>query len=342
MNWTIRITILAALIATVGLTIHPRIPGTDTPTSPANHLWPSLIPSAFANEEAAETATGNLPEANRLIRETLLVAGERTDGHSIVVGDRGSIFIRTDGTPGWFAGTTPTHRLLTSVTSPDGKEAWAVGHDAIVLHSTDGGRTWAEQFSAPDEEAPLFDVWFADHKRGMATGAYGLIIETSDGGENWTQRSISEDGPHHYSICESPAGSLYVAGEFGSIFRSGDRGETWNELSSPYGGTYFGALALRDGAILIFGLRGNLFRSEDHGETWTKLETGTSGSLLGGSQLEDGRVIIVGLNGLTLESNDGESFTLSSRKDRVGHSAVLETSDRVLLLGEGGVKGLEQ
>ena len=328
MRWMIRTLAIVAAVATIEVGGH--LEKTRPLCSPLLSLasWTSLL---------SATAKSTIP-APQLLKKTLIVAGDYSAGRTYAVGDRGLIFVSENDNSDWIVGETPTRRLLTGVASPDENHAWAVGHDAVILFSSDGGQTWIEQFSAPDEEAPLFGVWFDNPSRGIAFGAYGLIVETTDGGNTWTQKQIDEEGPHHYALCESPTGSLYIAGEFGSVFRSEDKGRTWNKLPSPYGGTFFGALALKDGSVLIFGLRGNLFRSDDEGENWSKLATGTTGSLLGGNQLSDGRVVIVGLNGITLESRDGHTFTSSSRPDRLGHSTVVETPNQILLFGEGGVR----
>jgi photosystem II stability/assembly factor-like uncharacterized protein len=229
--------------------------------------------------------------------------------------------------------------MLCGVAASADGHIWACGHDATILHSADGGHTWTRQFEAPNQEAPLFDLWFTESLRGLAFGAYGLILETSDGGGSWHRRSIGKGDPHLYTLCEGPSGVLYLAGEFGSLFRSIDGGENWLALDTPYEGPWFGVLAPSDGSILVFGLRGTLFRSEDDGVSWRRIATGTKASLFGGLECSDGTVVLVGQAGTILVSSDGGlGFTGIMRPDRRTIAAIVEVApNHFLLVGEGGI-----
>ena len=65
-------------------------------------------------------------------------------------------------------------------------------------------------------------------------------------------------------------------------------------LPSPYGGSWFGALALDANTVLVAGLRGRLFRSEDAGENWTQIETGTTATLTDLVQVKPDLMLITG------------------------------------------------
>ncbi len=64
----------------------------------------------------------------------------------------------------------PTRQLLTAVYFVDDKNGWAVGHDAQILASADGGLTWTKQFEDLARESPLLDVWFKDASSGFTVG----------------------------------------------------------------------------------------------------------------------------------------------------------------------------
>jgi len=300
-------------------------------------LWFSSLPAQEGNPPQGqnEWAEPAVLAANSLLPDVAAI-----DGHAIAVGERGHVLVSDDAGSNWHqAPRVPTRSMLTSVTMIDPSNAWSVGHDAVILHSTDGGETWRRQFFEPDLESPLFDVWFENASHGIAVGAYGLLLVTQNGGASWEQRLIDEEERHWNAITPGPDGMLYVAAEFGVIFRSSDKGKNWVVLSTPYEGTFFGTLVLSDGALLIFGLRGNIYRSIDRGETWQHIQTDTSVSLLNGLERSDKRVVIVGLSGTILFSRDlGKSFKSINRSDRKGIAAVIETEDKGLLLfGEGGV-----
>ena len=97
----------------------------------------------------------------------------------------------------------PVSSDLTAVFFVDDKQGWAVGHDGVILHTADGGETWALQLDgraanelliaamerkaaaepASDDakkllaeakrykeqgaDKPFLDVWFADAQNGL-------------------------------------------------------------------------------------------------------------------------------------------------------------------------------
>jgi len=272
-----------------------------------------------------------------LASKSLVLDAARAGDALIAVGDRGFILRSTDSGAAWTQIASPVTTMLTGVRMSDAMNGWAVGHDAIILNTTDGGLTWTEKFKNAELETPLFDVWFEDAQHGIAVGGYGLIYETRDGGATWDERRISEDEPHLYTIDALPNGDLITVGEMGGIFTSADKGTTWVQIESPYEGTFFGALVLKDAGVLAYGLRGNLFRSDDAGKTWAKIDTGVETSLLGATQRGDGTVTVVGLSGTVLSSADGRAFTASSVPEREALGGAIEApSGRLLLFGERG------
>ena len=284
--------------------------------------------------------------------ESLLLDGAVAGSRLVVVGERGHILVSTDDGASWTQAEVPTRVLLTAVHMHDERTGWAVGHDAVILRTGDGGETWTLMHRAPEEELPLLDVWFRDGHTGFAVGAYGYFLATEDGGDSWTPRTISEDDFHLNALVpvveRSPESQrprpqrLYIAAEAGVAYRSDDGGTTWRELPSPYAGSWFGGLALDEKQVLLTGLRGHLFRSEDGGDTWTEVSTATQATLTGAIRLPSGRIVITGLEGSVLTSEDG-GHSVSARRlpSRQGISAALPLSDGgVLLVGEFGVQRL--
>ena len=284
--------------------------------------------------------------------ESLLLDGAAVGARVVVVGERGHVLVSTDGGASWQQAEVPTRVLLTAVHMHDERTGWAVGHDAVILRTVDGGESWTLVHQAPEEELPLLDVWFRDERTGFAVGAYGYFLATEDGGDTWVSRAIGEDDFHLNAlvpVMESGPGAqrpwsqrLYVAAEAGAVYRSDDGGTTWRELPSPYSGSWFGGLALDGHQVLLTGLRGHLFRSEDAGETWTEVATGTHATLNGAVRLPSGSIVITGLEGSVLTSEDG-GRTVSARRlpSREGISTALPLGDGgVLLVGEFGVDRL--
>ena len=293
----------------------------------------------------AQDATPSEPERSvkaPLASASLLLDGVSVEGLLVAVGERGHILISEDQGESWRQANVPTRATLTGVFFHDKNQGWTVGHDAVILRTTDGGESWETVYSAPEEERPLLDVWFRDAENGFAIGAYGFFLVTSDGGDSWSPRQIGEDDFHLNQIMTTGTGRLYIAAEAGTIYRSDDEGETWSLLPSPYEGSFFGTLPLHDDTLLLFGLRGHMFRSEDAGETWEQVETASAVILTDGLILADGTVIVVGLGGAVLVSRDhGHSFNLREQSDRKGIASVVQADDGTLILvGEFGVKKL--
>jgi photosystem II stability/assembly factor-like uncharacterized protein len=275
-----------------------------------------------------------------LAPKSLLLDVARAGNALVAVGERGHILTSTDGGASWKQSDVPTRSMLTAVHFHDSNLGWAVGHDAVILRTGNGGTTWERLHWAPEEETPFLDVLFLDARRGFAIGAYGLIYETEDGGTTWNEHRVSDEDFHLNQIATGPEGRLYIAAESGHVFRSDDEGQTWTALDTGYEGSFFGVLPLEGDSVLLFGLRGHLFRSDDAGSSWTQVETGTPSMLTSGTRLADGTIVIVGLGGTVLVSRDGgRSFELRQQSTRHGIQAVADAGNgRLVVSGENGVR----
>ena len=284
-------------------------------------------------------------KASKSLMLDVVHAGKRL----VAVGDRGHILYSDDQGATWTQAKVPTRALLTSVFFVDDKHGWAVGHDAQILASEDGGVPWTNQFEDQQRESPLLDVWFQDANSGFAVGAYGALMETTDGGKHWedvSDRLDNEDQFHLNAIAAVKDAGLFIVGEQGSMFRSADWGQTWEKLEGPYEGSLFGVIGTaQPSTLLAYGLRGNLYRSTDFGSNWEQvelkaergdLEFGLSGATL----LDDGSIVIVGNGGSVIRSSDdGETFKVVNRSDRISVSAVTAAGNgNLVLAGQGGVR----
>lgn len=283
-----------------------------------------------------------LPDSGPLreitMQRLLLVDAARAGERIVAVGARGYIVYSDDRGASWSRAKSPAAPLLTAVRFVDARLGWAVGHDSVILATSDGGQSWAQQFSAPEEERPLLDIHFMDARRGIAIGAYGAYYETSDGGVSWSARKVAEGDMHLNAIVAAGPERLVILGEAGTILRSTDGGASWSAVASPYKGSLFGAVAADDGAIVAFGLRGRIYRSTDAGTNWSQVDNDSLASLMGGTRLADGTLAIAGASGTALVSRDqGRSFQpLDTGTTRLLSTAIPGTPGSLLLLGEAG------
>lgn len=299
-----------------------------------------VVPAALAEGESA--APSPLPaEIMPMADKSILLDVAAAGPHLVAVGSRGHILLSDDGDH-WRQVESPVRSTLTSVFFLDAENGWAVGHDATILRTSDGGQNWSLQNYQPELEKPLLDVLFLDAQHGLAVGAYGLFEQTSDGGSHWAPLaapSILKDGLHLYSIRKLGDGRLLVAGEQGLVGVSVDGGATWTRLDTGYKGTFFGAAPVGTSSVLLCGLRGNVYFSANVGTSpWQKIDTGNSSSMYSCQAEAGGKVIMAGSNGL-IERVDTVSLKVEKLPSPVDTpvSAVLPWNDRLIVAGEAGV-----
>lgn len=283
-------------------------------------------------------ASGPLPATT--VDRLLLVDAARVGSRVVAVGDRGYIVVSDDDGARWKRAVVPAEPLLTAVDFVDAKNGWAVGHDSVILATTDGGDTWTRQFSAPSEQRPLLDVLFLTPEHGITVGAYGAYFETRDAGRTWSARKIIAEDRHFNAILRVDERRLLILGEEGTILVSGNEGGDWTRVASPYKGSLFGGVVASDGAVIAFGLRGRIYRSTDAGDTWKQVDNASGSTLMGGARLADGTLVIAGAAGIALVSRDnGQSFVpLETGTTHMFSKAIPGAPNAAMLLGEGGAR----
>lgn len=322
----------------------------------------------------AQVNTAVLPATGALTKQTmsrlLLTDSTRIGNRVVAVGDRGYIVFSDSNGESWERATTPPNvPLLNAVFFSDPKSGWAVGHDAVILKSTDEGKTWTQSFSAPEDQKPLMDILFLDASTGFAVGAYGSFYETADAGKTWKSRKLletpkappptvkkgkaaadasadtgskdAEEDRHFNAIVKLGEKRLIIVGEAGMLLKSDDTGKSWTKITSPYKGSYFGAIQAQDGSVLIYGLRGKIYRSTDAAlKDWKLVENKSVASLMGSTRLPDGMVVLSGLAGTVLTSRDnGATFTPLPTGLSKGYAApLLGAPNALLLVGEAGAR----
>ena len=277
-----------------------------------------------------------------LAARSLLLDAQTVGGTIVAVGAAGHILRSTDSGASWELAKAPTLATLTGVSFADAQHGWAVGHDALILRTEDGGRTWIKQYQGEDLQVSFLDVLFLDAQTGFVVGAYGQFMATADGGRTWTPRRLSEDDYFFNRLTRGPDGTLYIAGEHGTLLRSTDRGLTWVPIRAPYDGSFYGILPLAPKVLLAHGLRGRIYRSEDDGDTWQLAPTDLRVLLATAAHLRNGVIVVAGQGRAFLVSrDDGRSFTVWSPGLTTGVAELIEAPDgRLLAVGEAGVTPL--
>lgn len=307
------------------------------------------IAAAPGLASAAKTALDRPAMQSDKASQALLLDVARAGKRLVAVGERGHIVYSEDGKR-WQQAKVPVSVLLTAVYFATGQLGWAVGHDGVILHSSDGGASWVLQHSSRDggaagkAAAPLLDVWFTDAQNGFAVGSYGYFLATRDGGKTWTDNAgaiANPDGWHLNAIAGVPGtATLIIAGEQGKLFRSQDGGQSWASLASPFDGSFFGVAAPSTDLVVLTGLQGRVYVSENQGGSWRQVQTGVTSGINDAVGLPDGRVFILGNAGVVLSAADRRfelvARPLSERQSIL--SAVPLSGSSLLLVGEGGAR----
>lgn len=334
-----------------------------------------LVLPAFAQQEKSGEAPAPPPDLPQpalpaaLAAKARLLDIARAGSRLVAVGEQGVIVVSDDGSQ-WRQAGSPVSVMLTRLSFLDEKQGWAVGYDASILHTGDGGLSWSLQHRDP-KARPLYDVLFLDAQNGIAVGGYGGYYKTTDGGKNWESQSfpLTDVGQHFNRLLRLDGGLLFMAGERGMLARSKDGGATWEMLRSPYAGSYFGALAFGGRKVMVYGMRGNVYVADDIAACptqdpskfdayaaesltgaaqiaalgWRRLDSSTKQSLYGGSRLPNGEALLVGFNGIAVASSPAaDKLTPVATGAEQTLTDVIAYKDRLIAVGKLGVQELRR
>lgn len=262
----------------------------------------------------------------------------------IAVGERGATLRCAGSEDNWQLTPSGIISTINCISfAPLSRKGWAAGHDAVIITTDDGGKTWSRCYQGDQADSVFLDILALDAKRVIAVGAYGLALVSNDGGSTWRTIKVIDEDQHLNRITRGQDGRLYIAGERGTLLTSTDDGLTWTKVQSPYEGSFFGVLPIGDGNILVFGLRGSIFRNKaDFSGSWERIPSGTTSLLSTALKLKNGFIVLAGQARTFLVSRDsGKSFTLWSPGLTTAVSKLVQTQDGTLLaFGEAGVSTL--
>lgn len=116
-----------------------------------------------------------------------------------------------------------------------GQKGWIIGDDGnqgIILHTTDGGDTWAIQ---PHNTGRHYfnGMSFVDSLNGWIVGGMrspfeqGFILRTRDGGKTWIEEFTAPDSYYLFGVCYVDTIHGWFASTVDTIFRTTNGGITW-------------------------------------------------------------------------------------------------------------------
>lgn len=224
-------------------------------------MFAGLLAPLAATTSAKSYDVLELPAVKSdLAAESLIYTIRQFHGRFYATGHRGHILFSEDGIS-WDQANVPVRSSILDVHFPTPELGWAVGHEGIILHSTDGGKNWVKQYDGlrygaegfayysrlaeedPENEdypflveemqfaveqgadKPLFRVFFHSPTFGHVFGAYGMMLKTEDGGENWVHVLETTENDSFFHVFDfallEGKQRFFLSGEAG-LFMIGD------------------------------------------------------------------------------------------------------------------------
>lgn len=326
-----------------------------------------LLPFGVEASVAAE-GLDPLREPSKPISAPAPLLGMDRAGDVLVgVGLHGMIKRSTDGGTTWQQVQSPVSTDLVQVRFRDPMNGWAVGHDSVLLHTTDGGLTWSVQLdgrtvlarlksfygeraergvegaadmlqevefamntsATPDVLAsPFLDVMFNEDKIGYVVGAFGMILRSTDDGATWEPWIEQTDNTRRMHLYGLEARE-------GVFYIVGEQGllmrqDPQTQQFTTIETPYNGTyfgVRALPHLLLAYGLRGNLYASRDDGGQWQQIDTGLNASLI--SAVDSGQQLIMVSQSGAMIALDKESLSVTPlQPSRVGEVFAVSGTGR--------------
>lgn len=153
----------------------------------------------------------------------------------------------------------------------DEKNGWMIGNSGSILHSSDGGETWAAQTSGVS--ATLYDISFIDNQTGWVCGMEHTILKTVDGGNSWQiiSSAITFDNKGYFGVKFINENDGWVSSNYGEILKTSDSGQTW-ELKKKFPSGASRLVIFNQNTVYVF--HGKLYKTWDGGAGWDSVSVG--------------------------------------------------------------------
>lgn len=258
---------------------------------------------SYAFKDPLDLPAIQAPKAAKALSLNVTAQGNNV----LMVGERGIVLKRDyaagDAAQGvkdnegkvWTQAKVPVSVNLTGVEFVSNSLAFVVGHDGVVLKSTDAGASWTKVFDGikaneqvvaaakkkMDDMQSRFDAASPaeQDKLNEALEAATFAFEDAEAGARF--------GPARplLDVWFKDSTTGWVVGSYGQIFETKDGGTTWtliaNRLDNPDFRHYNGLYGDDTGLMLIAGEAGRVYISKDFGASWTRSDTGYNGHFYG-------------------------------------------------------------
>ena len=253
-------------------------------------------------------------QGERALRSMLLDV-TRAGDRLVAVGEYGTVLYSDDEGRGWRQASVPVQVTLTAVHFPTPQLGWAVGHDAVILHSADGGASWHKQLDGRQTGDKLMasaEAWNAEVQDidPAAVDPDELMLK-QDAAMMAVDEALREQeiGPNRpfLDVWFADERRGFAIGAFNYFFETTDGGQTWKDgsprLPNPEFLHLYSIAPVATDTLMLVGEFGLVMRSLDGGETWEQLDLGYEGSLFSVNGA-NGSAWIAGLRGNVFYTSD--------------------------------------
>lgn len=288
-----------------------------------------------------------------LASQALLLDAATTSQRQLIVGEHGIVLYRDQSTARWQQAEVPVSTMLTAVTPVEGGIWLAVGHDGIIIRSTDNGAHW----SLVHHEVKARKARAKAEIERLEQAIAARSESSSDAAED-DEPSLEDleyalddarfalehnDVPPLLDVMMLDAQHGFAAGGYNTLLETRDGGVSWqyvaDRLPNPEG-LHNNVIAQdRQGHLWLAGERGSLYRSDDQGQTWQAEDSPYSGSWFALTALPEGGLILAGLRGHAYwRHQDSEAWqSLNLPTETTFNGATVSPEGDVVLLGQGGI-----
>ncbi|MBK5408885.1 hypothetical protein JFU58_10070 [Pseudomonas sp. TH34] len=286
------------------------------PTRSTLGLLVGLTTAVLTTSPFAAPIADRLERASRVsasVSQAPLTAIQHLGKRLVMVGADGHILLREPNGQLQQA-KVPVDVLLTAVHFVDNLQGWAVGHDGVVLHSSDGGQSWDKQLDgrtinalmlawaeaevARLEQALSADNPGSDEQQLALDNARFALDDINAGAAAGPSRPLLD-------VWFRNAREGWVVGAYGMVLHTRDGGQRWDylpDLDNPERLHLNAVLGLVNGDLLIAGEGGRLYR-QVNGQ-WLAAQQLTPASLYKLMQLRDGQILAMGFGASLFSSRD--------------------------------------
>lgn len=184
----------------------------------------------------------------------------------------------------WIHIQSPTTKWLYRCTFTDTLNGWAAGDSGIVIHTSDGGNSWVEQYTGMNNF--IEDIFFLNPRLGWGISNdylnYGtIILRTTNGGNNWSVSRYPDTTIIINTVYYLDSLNGYFGGMGGIILKTTNAGSDW--IKGNMGTSFFSVFPVRKINFLnpqyglacggIMDVSGTLWRTTDYGYNWDMMDT---------------------------------------------------------------------